>query len=84
MGDVVKLRNGDARPDHAWAREKAEKMIEGLRYAAQVLRSEGRDPQVLRPAAWNATKMAAWLDGTADEWTPEVVEQLLTGAREAK
>lgn len=71
MGDVVKLVPPEVCADRRWAEEKAESLIKGLRLAV----GHVADPQVLRPAVWNATKLACWLRG--EEWTVAMAEELL-------
>lgn len=74
MGDVLRLVPPNVGMDRGWAQEKAEMLIDGLRLAIE----RGVDPESLRVAAWNATKILCWFSG--EKWSPAMADDVLRHA----
>lgn len=77
MSNVIDFPGAGPSPNHGWAREKIEELVEALYFAAAEFRSMGLNPEILRPAVWNATKIKAWLTG--EIWTTDAAESVLRG-----
>lgn len=73
MADIIHLPRSAPFPDRTWALEKADDLLESIRFAA----TRTGDAELLRPIACYATKLAAYLRGETETWAMSQVDELL-------